>query len=95
MAGTTLSQNALNQYASQVLCGVLPEIQEGLSTAKALFMLFWPTSYTGMALYIFVTCCFGARTVYKSIDKTHRNCHSSADGSFHFDVPYRGQLVCV
>lgn len=71
MAGTTLpelAQNVFNQYASQV-SGASPEIQEGLSTAKALFMLFWPTSYTGMALLYFVIARFGARTVYKALTR--------------------------
>ena len=32
-------------------------------------MLFWPTSYTGMALLYFVIARFGARTVYKALTR--------------------------
>ena len=71
MAGTSLpelAQSVFNQYASQVT-NATPDIQEGLATAKALFMLFWPTSYTSMALLYFVIARFGAQTVYKALTR--------------------------
>ena len=80
IAGTTLpelAQNVFNQYASQV-SSASPEIQEGLSTARSLFMLFWPTSYTGMALLYFVIALFGARTVYKALTRDPQKLHSSS-----------------
>lgn len=86
IAGSNLSDLAMgvfNGYIAQVNA-TSPEIQEGLVGARSLYLLFWPISYTGMALLYFVIARFGARVVYKALIRdSQRLSHFQ-----NFDVPF-------